>query len=687
MKQITSIKYTYGTPIETDAVVDKGIQQGKELIRLVEEKGCFTYTLKPETVVYGLGENLRGINKRGWIYESFCADDCVHTEAKRSLYGAHNFFIVAEDKPFGVFVDYPGRISFDIGYSNIDELIIKPETMDFNLYIIEGETPLEIVKAFRQMIGTSYIPPKWAFGYQQSRWSYKTSEEVRQVAKNFKDNGIPIDTIYLDIDYMERFKDFTVDETAFPNFEAFVQEMKEMGIRLIPIIDAGVKVEEGYETYEEGLKENCFVTDGEGNVFEGAVWPGKVHFPDFLNSKTRRWFGHKYAFLLDKGIEGFWNDMNEPAIFYTPKAVEAAMANVEKHRGENIDLGTFFGIKDSFSNIMNQEAYYKDMYHDMDGVRVCHYDVHNLYGYNMTRAAGEAFKELRPNTRTLLFSRASYIGMHRYGGIWTGDNCSWWSHLLLNIKMMPSLNMCGFMYAGADVGGFSDNTTEELLTRWLQFGVFTPLLRNHTAAYTRFQEPYNFKYTERIKKWIEMRYALVPYLYSEYMKATLSNDMLFKPLAFEYNDPHCTQVEDQLLVGESIMIAPVYEQNKTGRYVYLPENMLYVNFESATNYTVEEMKKGHHYIEADLDHLPVFIRPNHMLILGEVAANVEAQDSSKLHAIGYYKDHCAYKLYEDDGITPKPKLEDSITEIYMSDINMKPEKLEKIEVYKISSCE
>ena len=212
---------------------------------------------------------------------------------------------------------------------------------------------------------------------------------------------------------------------------------------------------------------------------------------------------------MDKGIDGFWNDMNEPAIFYTPRAMAQAMQKVEESKDKNIDLGIFFGIKDSFSQIMNKEEYFKEMHHNMDGKCVRHYDVHNLYGYNMTRAAGEAFEKLKPSERVLLFSRASYVGMHRYGGIWTGDNRSWWSHLLLNIKMMPSLNMCGFLYSGADVGGFSDNTTEDLLTRWIQFGIFMPLLRNHTAAWTRQQEPYAFEHTEGLKNGLNCVYALI----------------------------------------------------------------------------------------------------------------------------------------------------------------------------------
>lgn len=650
MRRMPIKRYIYGTPIPTGAVVVEDIELGNELTWLKFEEGCFRYTFeKEDTVVYGLGESVRGINKRGWIYESFCSDDDMHTETKRSLYGAHNFLVIGEEKPFGIFVDYPGRVTFDIGYTHLNQLIIKAETMDLELYVIEGDTLLEVVGHFRRLIGRSYIPPKWAFGYQQSRWSYKTCDEVRAVAKGFRDNDLPLDSIYLDIDYMERLKDFTIDKDKFPDFKAFVSEMKAQGIRLIPIIDAGVKVESGYSVYDEGVEKGYFVTNEEGKPFDAAVWPGRVHFPDFLNSEARSWFGAQYKGLIDLGIDGFWNDMNEPAIFYTPEAMEEAMNNVVAAKGENIDLGKFFQIKDSFSQIMNKESYFKAMYHNMDGKRVRHYDVHNLYGYYMTRAAGEAFSQIKPDERMLLFSRASYIGMHRYGGIWTGDNRSWWSHLALNIKMMPSLNMCGFLYSGADIGGFSDNTTEDLLIRWLQFGIFTPLLRNHTAAYTRQQEPYEFDGIERFRNLIKLRYALIPYLYSEYMKATLTDGMLFKPLAFEYDDEYVKEVEDQLLVGDSIMVTPVYEQNQSGRYVYLPEDMLLVTFESEEKYSLKEMKKGHHYIKVSLDQVPIFIRPNRMLILGQSASHTAEMDLGQITVIGYGSKQCTYKYYNDDG--------------------------------------
>ncbi len=248
-----------------------------------------------------------------------------------------------------------------------------------------------------------------------------------------------------------------------------------------------------------------------------------------------------------------------------------------------------------------------------------------------------------------MFSRSSYVGMHRYGGIWTGDNKSWWSHILLNLKMMPSLNMCGFLYTGADLGGFGADTTRDLLLRWLALGVFTPLMRNHTAIGTRQQECYQFEKTEDFRHVVGVRYRLIPYLYSEYMKAALSDDLYFKPLAFEYpQDAQASQVEDQLMLGNEIMIAPVYTQNAKGRYVYLPEEMLFVKFMPDGSVFQSELSAGHHYVEIALNEVPLFIRKGKCIPIAKAAQSVAELDTENLELLGYAG--AKYELYEDDGV-------------------------------------
>ena len=673
-------KCEYGKPFETYAVVNsENISEAAEndkkalfveaaMEMALEPYGGITWD-RPEDgndmhamqyrvrmsdgdVVYGLGENVRGINKRGWVYESKCSDDPNHTESKRSLYGAHNFIIIADaDNPAaskGLFIDYPGRVIFDIGYLDKNEIVITVCSGNFTAYVVSPAMDgadgsdnhlYSIVRQFRHIIGKSYVPPRWAFGYQQCRWSYMSADEVCGVVDSYRKRNIPIDAVYLDIDYMERYKDFTVNKETFPDFADFVKKMREKHIHLVPIIDAGVKIEDGYDTYEEGRKNGYFCKEADGEDFVAGVWPGRVHFPDVLNEDARRWFGHGYKVLLDAGIDGFWNDMNEPAIFYSEKHLKEVFDKIDDYKGKNLDIQSFFEFKGMVEGVANNLGDYERFYHratQPDGEAVVRHDhVHNLYGFNMTRAASESFKELAPDKDILMFSRASYIGMHRYGGIWTGDNHAWWSHILLSLKMLPSLNMCGFMYVGSDVGGFNDNTTEELLMRWMGLAVFVPLMRNHAAAGTRYQELYRFTDTDTFKNIVTMRYALIPYLWEAYRKAVEQDTLMYRPLGFEHpEDKVAVATEDQLYVGEDIMICPVYTQNAVGRYVYLPEPMTMVRMKSADEYELEKYEAGHYFVEIPAQEIVFFIRDGHRIPLYKSAEYAKAVFENECEWIG-----------------------------------------------------
>ena len=651
-------KKRYGQPFDTESVVGSFLPMMETIPYLTKEPDGFSYAMEPQDILYGLGENVRGINKRGWVYESKCSDDGNHTEGKSSLYGAYNFMIVSGKDTFGFFIDYPGKVTFDCGYTDMDTLRITVAEENYDFYIIEGESLTDIVHQFRQLVGRSYIPPKWAFGNAQSRWSYMNEDEVREVVANYRANHMPLDAVVLDIDYMERYKDFTVDTQRFPRFADFAAEMKAQGIHLVPIIDAGVKIEEGYDVYEEGVEKNYFCKRQDGSDFVAAVWPGYTHFPDVLNPDARKWFGEKYKRLTDAGIEGFWNDMNEPAIFFTPEGVKDVKEAMKAFIDKEETVQDVWAIGAQVTGLANNAEDYAAMYHNVDGKMVQHDQVHNLFGYNMTRAAGEGLREISPDKRCLLFSRSSYIGMHRYGGIWTGDNKSWWSHILLNLKMLPSLNMCGFLYTGADLGGFGCNTTRDLLLRWLALGVFTPLMRDHTCENTREQECYQFEHIEDFRHIIGVRYRLIPYIYSEYMKAALTDDMMFKPLAFEYpEDRMAVNVEDQLMLGNEIMIAPVYTQNAIGRYVYLPEAMMLVRFCPDGKIEQTEMPKGHHFVEVPLNEVILFIRQGKCIPLVDAAECVDEIDMDSLQLIGYA--NSTYQLYDDDGYTRAYDLEKS----------------------------
>ena len=651
-------RFSFGHPFPTQSVVLSLPAESGPVPFLTPDSTGWQLTLSEQAAVYGLGEMPRGINKRGWHYITNNTDESRHSEDKLSFYGAHNFLLVRDGSTcFGLFVDFPGKVYYDIGYTRHDLFSFHTETPDYDLYLLSGGNENAVCKEFRTLIGRSYIPPKWAFGLAQSRWGYKTEEDVREVARQYKEHDLPLDMICMDIDYMQDYADFTVNKERFPDLAKLSADLKAQGIRLVPIIDAGVRIDPNDPTCTEGLEKGYFCKKADGTPFVAAVWPGKAYFADFLRPEVREWFGHKYKALTDCGIEGFWNDMNEPSLFYSPERLRAFLNDMAALREkDNIEQEEFFPrVVGGAMGLMNSPADYASFYHEVDGQKVRHDQVHNLYGGSMTRAAGEAFADLRPGQRTLLYSRSSFIGSHRYGGIWLGDNNSSWAQLLANIQMMPSVQMCGFLYSGADLCGFSSDTTPDLALRWLEFGLLTPLMRNHSAVGTRMQEYYRFpEVLPAVRNMIRLRYALLPYLYSEFMKAALENTSYFRPLAFDYpDDPDAREVEDQLLLGEGLMAAPVYVQNAHGRHVYLPEPMKLLRLRAVDDYDEEILPAGHHYIRCALDEVLLFLRPGHIIPVAQPANSTSELDDASLTLWSFLPDgeSAEYRMYRDDGVT------------------------------------
>ena len=651
-------RFSFGHPFPTQSVVLSLPAESGPVPFLTPDGTGWRFTLSEQAAVYGLGEMPRGINKRGWHYITNNTDESRHSEDKLSFYGAHNFLLVRDGSTcFGLFVDFPGKVYYDIGYTRHDLFSFHTETPDYDLYLLSGGNENAICKEFRTLIGRSYIPPKWAFGLAQSRWGYKTEEDVREVARQYKEHDLPLDMICMDIEYMQDYADFTVNKERFPDLTKLSADLKAQGIRLVPIIDAGMRIDPNDPTCTEGLEKGYFCKKADGTPFVAAVWPGKAYFADFLRPEVREWFGHKYKTLTDCGIEGFWNDMNEPSLFYSPERLRAFLNDMAALREkDNIEQEEFFPrVVGGAMGLMNSPADYASFYHEVDGQKVRHDQVHNLYGGSMTRAAGEAFADLRPGQRTLLYSRSSFIGSHRYGGIWLGDNNSSWAQLLANIQMMPSVQMCGFLYSGADLCGFSSDTTPDLALRWLEFGLLTPLMRNHSAVGTRMQEYYRFpEVLPAVRNMIRLRYALLPYLYSEFMKAALENTSYFRPLAFDYpDDPDAREVEDQLLLGEGLMAAPVYVQNAHGRHVYLPEPMKLLRLRAVDDYDEEILPAGHHYIRCALDEVLLFLRPGHIVPVAQPANSTSELDDASLTLWSFLPDgeSAEYRMYRDDGVT------------------------------------
>lgn len=633
-------KVLFGTPFPTEAVLAP-VEQTRELkhFSFGQEHGAliFSCPLDTDEAVYGLGETTGPMNKRGGRYISFNTDTADHSDSNPSLYASHNL-LVLEKRHFCIFFDTPGKVIFEVDLkgSGKIEVFCPP---DVAVYQVEADSTYGAVREFLAAVGPAYLPPRWAFGYGQSRFGYKCEQDFLDVAEGHKKAGLPLDYICMDIDYMDGYRDFSVDPSRFPDLKAFSERMLQDGIRLVPIVDAGIKVDPGEPVYEDGVKQGIFCTNKEGTLFRGGVWPGITHFPDFLNPKARKWFGQQYKFYTDRGIEGFWNDMNEPALFYT-----------EYTKGpKKLDLALNFLFPRLRKNVKERNTIrdYQSFFHQVDGKRICHYDVHNIYGGNMIRATSEGLSELL-NHRFLVFGRSSYIGAGRYGGVWTGDNTSCWEHIMLNMRHMASLNMCGFLYSGADTGGFMGNCTRELLLRWLAVSAFTPLMRNHSSMGTRAQEAYQFGDTEAFRGILSLRYRLLPYIYSEYMKAALRSDLYIKPLAFGFpEDAKVKNIEDQLLVGESIMIAPIVEKGAASRRVYLPEDMTMVRYDGR-DFVCTPCVKGEHSVEVPLEQVVFFIRKGKLLPVGKAVTNSRDVTADDLCLLG---DGKTYELYWDDGMT------------------------------------
>ena len=630
------VKTIYGTPIDTEAIViPVECAALSPSIRTFSKNKLryFMQKLEAGDRVYGLGEHIGHLNRRGKTYISYNCDNPGQNADTVSVYSSHNFLVIDGTAPLGIFADASSRVIFDVGDSQPDELIItSPE--DVILYQISGENVMDILHQFLSAIGRPYIPPRWAFGYGQSRWGYPTSDHIREVARKHEENQFPLDYICLDLLHMEDHMNFTINQKTYPDFKEMTAWLKERNIHAVPIVDAGVKEKPGYSLYDSGKKQDAFCKDAEGQPFTGYVWTGKTHFPDFFRSDVREWFGKQYQFYTDMGIDGFWNDMNEPSIFFTKKSVLSLRA--DRLPGEDDRFQKGVRLRD-----------YKSFYHTIGSETVVHHDVHNLYGSLMTRSSAEQLDKLLPD-RYLLFSRSSYIGAHRYGGIWTGDNRSKWEDLNILVRQIPSLHMCGFLFCGSDIGGFIGNANRELLLRWLEFSVFTPLMRNHTARFTRNQECYRYPGADDFRNVLTLRYRLLPYLYSEFVKAALRAAPMIRPLVFDYpDDSKAADVEDQLLVGDSIMISPILQKGTSRREVYLPEPMLEVSCQKGKIKTARRTE-GSHEIRSVPGQVIFFVRSGKLLPLARPCLNTTQLDIDSLQFLG---DGTTYELYWDDGLS------------------------------------
>ncbi|MGE5589818.1 MAG: glycoside hydrolase family 31 protein [Bacillota bacterium] len=568
---------------------------------------------------YGFGEKLGFLDKAGQALTEWATDDPHHTPDKDALYQAIPFFLgLNEGHAYGLFLDSPALTRFDMGKADPDRLTFSTEEQDLDFYVFFGPDPKKVVGRYTDLTGRMEMPPLWALGYQQSRYSYYPESQVREVARAFREKGIPCDVLYLDIHYMNGYRVFTWDPDRFPDPARLLSDLALDGFRVVPIIDPGVKVDEDFPVYRRGLERRAFIEKAPGVPYVGAVWPGPAVFPDFLREETRRWWGDEHKPLLDAGVAGIWNDMNEPANFTTNDA--------PRPEWKTIDL-----------NVVQGEG----------GDRRPHRLVHNLYGLSMVRATWEGLQRQRPDQRPFLLTRSGYAGIQRYAAVWMGDNHSWWEHLLQAMPTCMGMGLSGVPFVGTDVGGFSGDATPEMLIRWTQMGAFTPFFRNHSAVDTRQQEPWAFdQATEAIvADWIRLRYRFLPYIYSAFEEAHRTGLPVMRPLLLEYpDDPNTVNLSDQYLFGRDVLVAPVYQPGARHRMVYLPAGVWY------DYWSGERLEGGRHLVaEAPLERMPLYVRGGTAFPLAPVRQHT-GEPATEL-TLEVFPGNGQTVLYEDDGHT------------------------------------
>ncbi|SDK47916.1 glycoside hydrolase family 31 protein [Sediminibacillus albus] len=565
---------------------------------------------------YGFGEKAGFLDKRGEVNEMWNTDVYApHNPETDPLYQSIPYFMtLRQGKAHGVYFDNTFRTSFDMR-SNADRYSFHAEGGQLDYYVMAGPKPKQVLEQYTHLTGRMPLPPKWAIGYHQSRYSYQTEEEVREIAQNFIDRDIPIDVLHLDIHYMNGYRVFTFDNERFPDPEQLIKDLRGMGIRAVPIVDPGVKKDPEYPVYQEGVRQNLFCKYLEGNIYFGDVWPGTSAFPDFTDEKVRNWWGRKHAFYTDMGIEGIWNDMNEPAVFNETKTMDV------------------------------------EVMHSNDGNPATHRELHNVYGMLMGKATYEGLKEQLDGKRPFLLTRAGFAGVQRYAAVWTGDNRSFWEHLQMSLPMVMNLGLSGVPFTGPDVGGFAHHTNAELLVRWTQVGAFTPFFRNHSVIGSLYQEPWQFGelYEAIMKKYIQMRYRWLPHIYSLFAQASKEGLPVMRPLFMEFPEDEKTyNLNDQFMIGDNVIIAPILAPSVEDRAVYLPDGE-WVDYRTGDVY----QGRNTYLIHAELEDMPIFIKRGTAVMQADWVSNQDKTWKSITMDIyaGEQGESYRFSYYDDDGET------------------------------------
>jgi len=576
---------------------------------------CFKKMHKDEKFI-GLGEKTGGINRRGNYFYHWNSDVPGYSLNQDPLYSTIPFFIgIHNNVSYGLFFDNSNKSYFNFG-GGADEDIFHfgADDGEMNYYVFGGSSVQRIIEDYTALTGRTTMPPMWSLGFQQSRWGYDSQQQLLDIAKTFRDKKLPADVIVSDIPYMDNYKVFTWNPKGFPDPKGMMNQMKQMGFDMVTIIDPGIKIEQGYKAYEEGVKQNLFAKYPDGKLYVGHVWPGRCHFPDFIKPATQKWWGESFKQpLVDIGVKGFWNDMNEPAAWGRefPNIIEF---------GEGKNKKTLFAVK-------------------------------NAYGPLKAKYNYEGTKALNNGPRTFVLTRAAYAGIQKYSAQWTGDNVASDEHMLLGFRLLNSMGVSGVPYVGMDIGGFMGNPSPELFIRWLNLAVYSPLFRNHTHIGYNYREPWQFgEYnTEKIRKLLELRYKLLPYLYSSFYQAHKTGMPINRMLPIEYtfdDNVYNGKYENQFLFGDNMLIAPLASTQNIIE-VYLPGK--------GTKWYRQSDDKlfdggQPHLITAQIDNVPVFVKEGGIIPMQSVVQNTKEKGDGVL-TIHVWKgsNKTEFAYYEDDG--------------------------------------
>ncbi len=562
---------------------------------------------------YGLGDKPMHFNLKGKRVENWVTDEYAFGKDKDPLYKAIPFYIGLHNEiSYGIFFDNTFKSFFDFGQERRNVTSFWAQGGEMNYYFIYGPQMEEVVTSYTDLTGKPEMPPLWALGYHQCKWSYYPESNVKEIAAKFRELKIPCDAIYLDIDYMDGFRCFTWNEEYFPDPKRMVSELLADGFKTVAMIDPGIKVDKDYSVYKEALEKDYFCKRADGPLMRGKVWPGDCNFPDFTNPEVREWWSQLYKEMIeDVGIAGVWNDMNEPAIMEVPT-----------------------------------KTFPLDVRHDYDGNRCSHSKAHNIYGMQMVRATYDGIKQFTYPKRPFVITRAAYSGTQRYCSTWTGDNVATWEHLWIANQQVQRMSISGFSFVGTDIGGFAEQPTGELYSRWIQLGIFHPFCRTHSSGDHGNQEPWAFdeNVTNISRKFIELRYKLLPYLYTAFYQYVTEGRPIIKPLVlFDQKDAQTYYRTDEFIYGDNILVCPILEANAQGRRMYFPNGKWY-------NYWTHEIVEGGKelWVDADIETIPMFIKEGAIIPKYPVQQYVGEIEIEEVELEVYYKEGKETSfLYED----------------------------------------